>query len=288
MSEFATSVPIAHGLWVAPKDVGLDISWKANKGSYLQELMIMLKKPSLALAETMDRRVLRSVADNKASTANDFLKKEGFSIQLTDMGSLNMLYVAAVMKLMGEFFVSGVTGYWLETIEKKGFRLSPRAGVAHYVYAPGDLHVVEIPTTGDFSLMVARPSGVSGWKMLADWARIFLEMKQIDGRGVVLPQAKIDEASVNVKQLIGMSGEGWVIQEALMAAKFGLSNTMVKFEAAFAMSAKRGAKPVQIPEEGDYIADHDLYFALRRTGHLLPIAAGIVPAAELSDETELM
>jgi len=84
---------------------------------------------------------------------------------------------------------------------------------------------------------------------------------------------------------VGMVGGEWQIQEALMAAKFGLTPEMVKFESAFAMSASRGGPMcVNEPEQGDYIADHDLYFALARPGHLLPVVVGLVPTNELANQ----
>ncbi|KKT39081.1 MAG: hypothetical protein UW26_C0008G0023, partial [Candidatus Collierbacteria bacterium GW2011_GWF1_44_12] len=208
----------------------------------------------------------------------------------TDAGSLNMLYCAAVMKLLGKFLVPGTSGYYLSKIGKKAFRLGRDSGIKHYMFRPQigeSFRIVEVPTMAGFSLLVARPTGVTGWDMLIDWSQMTFFMKEVEGNGVILPSAQIDEAKVDVKALVGMTGGEWMIQEALMAAKFGLTRKEVKFEAAFAFSAKRAVDPRHDPEPDDYVADHDLYFALVRQGHILPIAVGLIPSEELSDASDV-
>ncbi|HBA36308.1 MAG: hypothetical protein UW35_C0029G0002 [Candidatus Collierbacteria bacterium GW2011_GWF2_44_15] len=291
MATFATSVPVAYALWpTSTQYLGSEIPWGADPNNSLQRLMITLKDPSLALASTMDNSVLRACASNSAAVVNKFLRDEKFTIQLTDAGSLNMLYCAAVMKLLGKFLVPGTSGYYLSKIGKKAFRLGRDSGIKHYMFRPQigeSFRIVEVPTMAGFSLLVARPTGVTGWDMLIDWSQMTFFMKEVEGNGVILPSAQIDEAKVDVKALVGMTGGEWMIQEALMAAKFGLTRKEVKFEAAFAFSAKRAVDPRHDPEPDDYVADHDLYFALVRQGHILPIAVGLIPSEELSDASDV-
>jgi hypothetical protein len=83
----------------------------------------------------------------------------------------------------------------------------------------------------------------------------------------------------------GMSGSGWTIAQAVMAAKFSLTPSEVSFEAAFAYGAKRGISSIRNAEVGDYIADHPLYFALAKKGHLLPLAVGLIGQDDLSNIT---
>ena len=281
MAQFATSVPVAHTMWpTVAAFVRREVSWQATPGNELQELILRLKEPSLDLAATMDEKVLRAIASDRAVDINEFLKREGFQIQLTDMGSLNMLYAASVMKLIGKWLESGQTNYYLPSIRKPAFRLT---GCAHYEFQ--GQRIVSVPTRSNFSFLVTRPTGAHGWNMLLDWARMILKMTSVQGNGAVLSMAEIGETKIDVKGLVGMVGGEWQIQEALMAAKFGLTPEMVKFESAFAMSASRGGPMcVNEPEQGDYIADHDLYFALARPGHLLPVVVGLVPTNELANQ----
>ena len=286
MADFATTIPVAHGLWRAPeKFLGLEIPWEATPWNYLQEMIVYNKAASLELAAMLGPKVIRSEASNKANLVNRFLREEGFNIQLTDQGEMGMLYVASVMKLLGRFFAMGETGYWLPIIKKPAFRLGKEANVR--LYKSDGRRVAEIPTRGGFSLLVTRPTESSGFHMISDWHRIISEMKLTRGNGVVLPMAKVDEAAIDVKALVGMSGGGWQIMEAIMAAKFALTPQEVKFESAFAYSARKGVAMRPDPEDGDYVADHPLYFALAKHGHLLPLAVGHVGADELYNGSEL-
>lgn len=289
MTSFATTVPVAEALWTASEEfTGEMMQWRAVQGNRLQKLVIDLMIPSLNLTSTLSEEELSACASNHASKVNQFLRSKGFSLELPDLGSVNMLYAAAVLKLLGCWHVPGENGYKLREIGKPGFRLSSDSGLRHFT-ALGQT-VVVVPTTGGFSFLVTRPTGVTGFEMLTDWEKIVRALTPSAGNGLILPMAAIDETKVDVDDLKGMgtSDHKWVIQEALMAAKFGLTPIQVKFEAAFAYSAKRMAHEVEQPEQGDYIADHPLYFALVKRGHYLPLAAGLVDVADLSDDKELM
>jgi hypothetical protein len=188
--------------------------------------------------------------------------------------------MATVLDLMGKWLVEGRRGYQLKKINRLGFRLGSEARVNHFVYQ--NRHIVEIPTDGGFSLLVTRPTvGVTGWNMLIDWSQIIYDMKPTGGNGVVLSSAQVDESAIDISDLRGMreiKGD-WVIQQAKMAAMFSLSYQKISVKSAVAISALRGGNVD--PQKGDYIADHDLYAAVCKPGHILPLAAAFVPANEL-------
>lgn len=289
-ASFATIVPVAHALWEAPVEfLHKTIPWQATEGNYLQELMLRKKQASLALAHILGSKVLRSKASNDCSVVNQFLTDEEFHLQLTDQGKQNMIYVATVMKLLGHFFEKGSKGYFLPKIGKKAFRLGKEANVRHYVYQrPGwSVRVVEIPTGSGFSLLVSTPSSVRSFAMVEDWGKVIFGMQRVPGNGVILPMAQVDETEMDVKQLVGMAGGEWMIQEAKAAVKFALTPEMVKYEAAVAYSAKRAAMERLDPEAGDYLADHPLYFGLAIHGYLLPLATGYVPVNLLANTYEI-
>lgn len=284
MADFATTVPVAQALWPAAEGfLNQDLLWQATPGNRLQELVVGLKDPSLALAKTLTEKQLASSASNVVAVVNEFLKAQGFSLQLRDAGVSRMIYAAAVMKLLGNWVHGGQTDYHLNDIEKPGFRL-PGDGLKHFVYQGQT--VVVVPTDGGFSFLVTRPTGASGFSMLNDWQTILHGMKPTTGNGLILPMADIGETKVDVSALEGMTTvDLWKVQEAIMAAKFGLTPRHVKFEAAFAFSAKSfGISDGNEPKAGDYVADHALYFSMVKTGHWLPLAAGLVPVVELSDK----
>lgn len=290
MATFGTVIPMADALWNAPeKHMGHKINWQATRGNAMQEMVLATKVDALAMAGELSPEQLMSMAADDAQTVNTFLANNGFGdIQLADVGRDGMLYAASILKLLGEFYEYGMGDYFLENIARRGFRLSKKAKVAHFDYQ--GLHVVEVPTRANFSLLVSAPHGQTDFvSMQQNWMRVTRGMKAVRGNGVVLPMAVIDSAKIDVTPMKGMIGieslNYWMIQEALMAAKFALSMRAVKFEAAFAYSAKSfGISRINEPEKGDYIADDDLFFALARRGRLLPLAVGHVPADELSVE----
>jgi hypothetical protein len=280
-SFFATTVPVADALWNAPKTyLGMGLDWQAEQDNWLQKFVVSHKNPSIALAATLNPEELASIASNTCQLVNDFLKAKGFNIQLQDQGPSNMLYAASVLKLLGEFLAGGETDYRLREIGKPAFRLGREAKVKHFDF--NGQRVVVIPTNGGFSLLVTRPTGVVGFRMLDDWTNILHTMKPTRGNGVLLPMAKIDEVGIDVKDLCGMFAEDWIVQEELMAAKFALTPKSVRFEAAFAYSARKGMTMEKLPQIGDYVADHALYFALVKRNHWLPLAAGMVDVEDLS------
>ncbi|HEX9007643.1 MAG TPA: hypothetical protein VF837_00065 [Patescibacteria group bacterium] len=291
MTSFFTTIPVAHALWNAPREMNLTLDWQANSGVPLQEMTVRFKDESLELAGTLGEKELTSKASNRASVVNQYLRDGGFgNIQLTDIGVLNRLYAAAILKLLGEFYEIGKVDYNLPIIHRPGFRLSKNAKVRHFNY--GGQTVVEIPTKSNFSLLVTRPTGVNDFRMVEDWKSIIAGMKLSTGNGVILPMAQIDSAKIDVSSMKGLwsdSSQGiWQIEEALMAAKFALTRASVKFEAAFAYSAKcLGLDPEHAPEPGDYVADHALYFALAKPRYLLPLAVGLVDVTDLSMEKDL-
>lgn len=285
MTSFATLVPPVHALWpVAGKKLGAEMNWEARNG--LQRLLVSKKSQALALAETLAPDELLGVASNVCEEVNRVLREKGFpSVQLTDQGSIKMLYVASVFKILGNFLFPGQTDFHLSKIKKPAFRLSKDAQVKHFEYAGG--RVVAVPTDNNFSLLVTNPTGATGFDMLADWEDILRRIvgKEIKANGVVLPMAMVDETDIDVSGLVGMSSSGpdWTISQAKMAAKFSLTPVSVKFEAAFSAAMRKGFSTGNEPEPGDYVADHPLYFALVRKGHFLPLAAGLVDPADLSN-----
>lgn len=285
-TSFATTVPMAHALWpVAEAELNQRLDWTAQPGKKLQELILRLKNPSLALAATLSAKELASCAARTAAPVNEFLHSKGFhGMDLADRGSVNMIYAASVMKLLGPWLNHGQKGFRLEKIRKPGFRL-PGDGLKHFICRGN--RVVVVPTSGGFSFLVTKPTGAIGFDMLEDWTAILHSMKPTAGNGLVLPMAAINETKINVGELEGLHTpealSPWVVEEALMAAKFGLTPSMVKFEAAFAFSARCLGIDFAEPEAEDYWADHPLYFSLVKSGHWLPLAAGLVDPADLSD-----
>lgn len=252
-----------------------------------QSFVVHNKDQTLDLAGTLSADQLFGVASNICEEVNKVLREHGFpSVQLTDQGSIKMLYVASILKVLGDFLTTGETEYHLKSINKPAFRLpGEAAGIMHFNY--GGKRVVVIPTKSNFSLVVTEPTGVTGFDMLDDWDHILHAIRgnKVDGNGVVLPMAKIEETKVDVSPLVGMSNPDpeWTITQALMAAKFSLTPQSVKFEAAFSAAMRKSFSEGNHPEAGDYVADHPLYFALVRSGHYLPLAAGLVDASDLSE-----
>lgn len=291
MSEpiVVTTVPLAHALWPVPeKRLGYPMRWLPD-ASYLQQLVVRLKAKSLLLAACLDEEQMAAVASNICAEVNAFLKAQGFNIQLKDLGSMNMLYVAAVMKLCGYFETPGVTGYHLKKIARPGFRLRGHI-LEHYQY--GAQHVVSVATTGGFNMLITSPIAAQGFEKLEAWEEIRGAMRRTSGNGLVLPMADIGETEVDVEDLVGMvTINNWRIMEALMATKFKLTPDMVSMEAAFAYSMAKGCIMMEEgrePEANDYVADHDLEIALVHPNEkltLLPFGAAYVPANRLALST---
>lgn len=284
MTDFATLIPVSHALWpVTGKKLGCEMAWQPRNP--FQNFVVQKKDQALSLASTLTLEQLFGVVSNKCEEVNRVLREQGFpSVQLTDEGTFKRLYMASIFKIVGEFLTRGVTDYNLESIRKPGFRLACEAGIKHFQF--GNKKVVVIPTRSDFSLLVTEPTGVTGFNMLNDWEDILHRMRgnKIDGNGVILPMAAIDETTIDVSQLVGLSNPDpdWTITQALMAAKFSLTPLSVKFEAAFSAAARKSFSMGNYPEPGDYVADHPLYFSLVRHGHFMPLAAGVVDAQDLS------
>lgn len=291
MADFATTVPIAQALWPAAEAyLHRQLVWvSSSDGNRLQELIVALKDPSLALAwPLIERGELTAKASSVCAEINKFLEDNGFSLQLQDRGSLNVLYVASILKLLGKFNIPGETDYFLPRINKPAFRLEMQAGVTHFIF--NGQTVVAVPTSGDFHFLLTKPTGTTGFDMLADWQKILHGMHKVQGNGVILPFVQIGETEVGVSSLAGIKtdDERWKIEEALVAVKFSLTPIRVRFEAAFASSLRfMGISPYHEPEWGDYVADHSLYFALVRSGNWLPLVVGLVDANELSDDDKI-
>ncbi len=290
-ASFATVYPIAKCLWPeTEKFLGHELNWEFNEARPLQRMMRILREPAMSGLESFSPGELKAVSADNVNVINRFLRENGFrNMNLTDMGSgSNFMYLAAAMKLLGEYLQYGEKGHYLPKISRKAFRLGKEAGVKHFQY--GDKVVVEIPTKGNFSLLVTSPfEKALGWEMVLPWAiaiRSITTSRPLDtGNGVILSMANIDETPMDVSDLVGMTAGDWVVCQAKMAAKFSLTPFQVKFESAFAMGAMRGgghAKPAVQP--GDYVADHDLAFAIMRKGQVLPLVAGLVPVADLANE----
>lgn len=283
-SSFFTTIPIEAALYVAAQEyLHRPMNWQAEPGNRLQQLIVELKEASLKAAAGLSMEQLSSCASNICAAVNAYLEANGFNMKLEDAGSTNMIYAAAILKLAGEFMQAGETEYTLPQIDKPGFRLSKRAGVKHFDF--NGRRVVTVETQGGFKFAVTSPTGTTGFDMIREWQSILMDMVEVEGNGVILPMAKIGETAVDVSGLQGLyTPDGWVVQQALMAAKFLLSPTKVDFEAAFAFSARYFSIPQQQdPEEGDYFADHPLNFALYVPGQTLPLAVGLVAVEDLSD-----
>ena len=286
MTSFATLIPPVHALYpVVEKKLGKSMNWEPRND--LQSLLVTKKDQVLALVDTLNSEQLMSAVSNICEEVNRFLRDNGFpSVQLTDQGSTRMLYVASVLKLLGRFYVPGEVDYHLEAINKPAFRLPDTAGVIQFKY--GNRKVLVVPTGSNFSLVVTEPTGVTGFDMLGDWDDILHNIRgnRVDSNGAVLPMVKIEETSIDVSELVGMSSVDpyWVITQALMAAKFSLTPQEVKFEAAFSAAMRKGGvEDFNRPEKDDYVADHPLYFALVRSGHYMPLVAGLVDVKDLSN-----
>ena len=282
-TSLATTVNVADALWNAGSSKGMHFNWEAGN-DWLQQMIVGCKAPSLRLATMLNSNQLISCASDICREVNEFLANNGFpDVQLMDGGSRGMFYMASILKLLGSFFMMGKSGYELPEIGKPAFRLGSGSGVRQGCAANGQI-VVQIPTNGNFDLWVTRPTGVVGFNMVTDWAEILEGIETTWIGGVILPMASIDSMPIDVTGLVGMRSGGWQIGEAKMAAKFSLTPDMVKFESAFACSAKRCMASVTLPEEGDYLADHPLYFALAIRDMPWPLAVGIVDVPDLADE----
>ncbi len=279
MTTFYTTIPVSHALWpVAAEFVGNEMTWRPQRGNFQQELIYTYKEESLRLANLLTRRELVAMAADNCDAINQFLKNLGFNISLDDQGNgLGYLYAASVMKLFGEWLFPGVKGYFLPLLGRPGFRL-PATGLGFYEYKGRT--VVEIPTSRrGMSVLVSEPSCVGGPSQAEDWLFTSLGKKKSKGNGIILPAITVTEINVDLSKLQGMKTEdSWRVVQALMAFKFALNQRHVSLEAAFAYSAAKGIvfEDPKLPEDGDYIADHPLNFALVMQGHALPLAVGLV------------
>lgn len=285
MTSFATLEPVAEALWpAAEKFLGHSMNWIPNPGNYLQELVVAYKEPALKLALTLDSDQLSAIASNICQKVNDYLEANKFSFRLRDEGPTGMFYAASVMKLFGEFFQEAGTGYWLRKIGKPAMRFSKQAGVRHFRFDGKPL--VVIPTNGGFSLLVTEPTKATGFDMLPDWEKMLHGMKETVGDGAVLPMSVVNEMSIDVSALHGMRTlDPWIVEQALMAARFALTPKYVKFEAAFAYSSRKGIDQTEAQPD-DFVADFPPYIALVKSGHWLPLATGLIDVNDLSDQSE--
>ena len=286
-SSFYTTVSMANALWPAVNDyLGYEIPWRPTPGHELQQLIHNVKVVSLAAAKRLrNKKLIYSVAANNVAEVNAAMREAGFEVRLDDMGSGDgMLYVASIMKLLGAFRVKGVKGYSLPEINKTAFRL-PKNAVRHYAY--GHLRIIEIPSSSSYSMfMTGGLSDPLGWDGLERWGQALYHKKLISANGLVAPFIKnVPETRTDVDDLVGMRGGAWRLLQALMASKFGLSETGWLFENVFAFSAAKGGIEYieeMEPEPGDYIADHDWHFCIVDGSEpTFPLVWGHVPTSEM-------
>lgn len=286
MTNFATLLPVAEALWPAAKDfLGYSPTWTPTLGKSLQELVCRKKNDALALALTLKHpEEMARIASNVCQVVNDFLKVQNFSLQLRDEGSVNMFYAAAVMKLLGEFKVPAEIDYYLPKINKPAMRFGSESGVKFFVF--DGKRIASIPTKAGFSLLITEPRKETGFGMVEDWEIILRGMKSVQCNGAIIPMSVIDEMKIDVSGLQGMSAPGpWIIQEALMAARFALTPKYVKFESAFAYSSRKGGDRNEALV-GDFVADFEPYIALAKPGNFHPLATGLIEIKNLSDKSE--
>ncbi|KKT72265.1 MAG: hypothetical protein UW68_C0042G0003 [Candidatus Collierbacteria bacterium GW2011_GWB1_44_6] len=288
MADFASSVVVNAALDGIDEVFGTKVIWKPE--NLFQSLIIEHAAEARTIGSTLSVEQLIKKAAHDAETVNRFLRLNGFEeVQLQDMGSgPNMAYAAAVMKLLGRFSSPGRTGYHLPETRSPAFRLD-KAVLQHFQNISTE--AIRISTLGGFDLWVANSTVIrSGFLMLDDWIEIIRTARAVPGNGGVLPLVKIDTVPVDISKLIGMTdGNLVVIQQAIAAARFKLTNFEVSFEMAAAVSAKRMGIDMNSIEDGDFVVKGPLYFALvKRQTPLMPLAAGIVQPGEFYRGTELV
>jgi len=286
MKNFASSMVVNNALGRIGALFGSQLVWEPTKP--FQELILRHAPNASVIARTLSEEQLFGVASHECETVNRFLRENGFgSIQLQNYGSgRDMAYVASIIKLLGDWLVRGKKGYKLPIAKVPAFRLDATCGLRHFV--SNGQRLVMIPTGSRFDMWVSQTCDAAGFDQIDFWIDLISKMKSVPGNGAVLPFVDIKQAKVDIKDLIGMRAGNVIIQQALAAANFKLTNIGVSFEMAVAMSALRMAMDMEEPEDGDFVVGRSLNFALvRRQNPLMPLAVGSVSSDEYSHTSDI-
>jgi hypothetical protein len=265
---------------------GSQLVWEPTKP--FQELILRHTPNASVIARTLSAEQLFGVASHECEFVNRFLREKGFgSIQLQDYGSgRDKAYVASIIKLLGDWLVMGEKGFKLPVVKVPAFRLDASCGLSHYI-SKGQ-RLVRIPTTSRFDMWVSQTCDAASFDQIDFWIDLISNSKNAVGNGAVLPFVDIKQAKVDIKDLIGMRAGNVIIQQALAAANFKLTNTGVSFEMAVAMSGLRYATDLEEPKAGDFVVGRSLNFALvRRQEPLMPLAVGSVSSDEYSHTSDI-
>jgi len=286
MNGFASTLVVNNALERIGVLFGTDLAWDPTNP--FQQLVLRHAPDASVIARTLGAEQLFGVASHECEMVNQFLRKNGFgSIQLKDYGSgRDMAYVASIIKLLGDWCVRGKKGYALPISRVPAFRLDATSGLSHYM-SKGQ-RLVRIPTNSKFDMWVSQTCDAAGFDQIDFWIDLISNAKNVSGNGAVLPFVDIKQAKVDIKDLIGMRAGNVIIQQALAAANFKLTNIGVSFEMAVAMSALRMAMDLESPEAGDFVVGRSLNFALvRRQEPLMPLAVGLVSSDEFSHTSDI-
>ena len=291
MSDMLFSlVPVARALFQG-------VDWELDSSVRLQNLIMSQRVEILRLAEELSPKQLSWMLTHNVAEINEYFVKGGFpEVKLSDAG-LDAIYLGSILKLIAEFIEVGETGYWIEEIQKPAFRWELAT-----IYDCNSQLVVSAKTDLGFYLLIANDK-----LKIADEIDLYLHWKNLIAcinqptllrgggakvvnsfSGVVVPGFNVPDMKIEIiKQLLGLCGDGYVVQEAILMARASLLPGKIQFEAAAAISAKRAMmKKKMAPKSTDWVLRGPMTFALMMPGHNAPLAVGRVGVGSMLDDLD--
>jgi hypothetical protein len=218
---------------------------------------------------------LRSKASLELKAINQWLKDDGFDIQLdpVDAG----FYVASILKLLVEWLKVGkkrnITG------KRNGTRY-PGVFLEKGVEIYRDLDIHPFPVAcidtknGDvvkMAIIDAVPEGAFGLHDLTQTLNKVTSPDQ-NKEDVVFPMVELD-VKPNISWICGMKLEEYWIQQALQQTKFRMNEKGAKVESAVAMSFRKG---MAFDAKQPYVIDRPFLLWIERPGMTIPFFAAVL------------